>query len=68
MEFNTTIPLSIEVTIEAKSQEEALLFLVEYLADIRAVLSIKSQGISEIEVVFDDLACFGGESDEREIK
>jgi hypothetical protein len=48
MEFNTTIPLSIEVTIEAKSQEKALLFLVEYLANIRAVLSIKSQGISEI--------------------
>jgi hypothetical protein len=68
MEFTTTIPLAIEVTIDAKSQEEALFFLVEYLDDLRAVLSMKSKGFSEIEVVFGDLSCFDGESDEQEIE
>jgi hypothetical protein len=51
MEFTATLPLKIEVTIKAKSKDEALSFL----DDLYANITIENDGNREIEIVDDNL-------------
>jgi len=51
MEFTATLPLKIEVTIKAKSKDEALSFL----DDLYANITIENDGNREIEIVSDNL-------------
>lgn len=51
-EFTATLPLTIEVTIAAKSRKEALSFF----DDLYANISIENDGNQEIEIVSDNLA------------
>jgi hypothetical protein len=50
-EFTATLPLKIEVTIKAKSKDEALSFL----DDLYANITIENDGNREIEVLSDNL-------------
>jgi hypothetical protein len=50
-EFTATLPLKIEVTIKAKSKDEALSFL----DDLYANITIENDGNREIEIVDDNL-------------
>ena len=50
-EFTATLPLKIEVTIKAKSKDEALSFL----DDLYANITIENDGNREIEIVSDNL-------------
>jgi hypothetical protein len=50
-EFTATLPLKIEVTIKAKSKDEALSFL----DDLYANITIENDGKREIEIVDDNL-------------
>jgi hypothetical protein len=50
-EFTATLPLKIEVTIKAKSKDEALSFL----DDLYANITIENDGNLEIEVLSDNL-------------
>ena len=52
MEFTATLPLKIEVTVKAKSKDEALLFF----DDLYANITIENDGKREIEIVDDNLA------------
>jgi hypothetical protein len=51
-EFTATLPLKIEVTIKAKSKDEALSFL----DDLYANITIENDGNREIEIVDDNLS------------
>jgi len=51
-EFTAILPLKIEVTIKAKSKDEALLFF----DDLYANITIENDGKREIEIVDDNLA------------
>jgi hypothetical protein len=50
--FTATLPLKIEVTIKAKSKDEALSFL----DDLYANITIENDGNREIEIVDDNLS------------
>jgi hypothetical protein len=52
MEFTATLPLKIEVTVKAKSKDEALLFF----DDLYANITIENDGKREIEIVDDNLS------------
>lgn len=52
MEFTATLPLTIEVTVNAKNRQEALSFL----DDLYANITIENDGKREIEIVDDNLA------------
>ena len=51
-EFTATLPLKIEVTIKAKSKDEALSFL----DDLYANITIENDGNQVIEIVDDNLS------------
>ena len=51
-EYTGTLPLKIEVTVKAKSKDEALLFF----DDLYANITIENDGKREIEIVDDNLA------------
>ncbi len=51
-EFTATLPLKIEVTIKAKSKDEALSFL----DDLYANITIENDGNREIEIICDNLS------------
>jgi hypothetical protein len=51
-EFTATLPLKIEVTIKAKSKDEALSFL----DDLYPNITIENDGNREIEIVSDNLS------------
>jgi hypothetical protein len=51
-EFTAILPLKIEVTVKAKSKDEALSFL----DDLYANITIENDGNREIEIVDDNLS------------
>lgn len=51
-EYTGTLPLKIEVTVKAKSKDEALLFF----DDLYASITIENDGKREIEIVDDNLS------------
>lgn len=51
MEFTAILPLTIEVTIKAKSRKEAL----SMFDDLYTQISIENDGNQEIEIVSDNL-------------
>jgi hypothetical protein len=52
MEFTAILPLKIEITIKAKSKDEALSFL----DDLYANITIENDGKREIEIICDNLS------------
>ncbi|MFM7716812.1 MAG: hypothetical protein ACKO7A_30135 [Microcystis sp.] len=51
MEFTATLPLTIEVTVKAKSKDEAISFLDDLIANV----TIDNYGKQDIEIVSDNL-------------
>jgi hypothetical protein len=52
MEFTAILPLKIEITIKAKSKDEALSFV----DDLYANITIENDGKREIEIICDNLS------------